>query len=83
MTHHEGHIFGAGACWCGYSMEHYQQGGPSHPDAAVALESCDACGRPDDAHTFTELLVCLYGEAGLTREQAEGIVDRLTEEVAE
>ena len=30
-----GHIFGAGACWCGYSMERYQAGGPSHIETAM------------------------------------------------
>jgi hypothetical protein len=64
-------------------MEHYQQGGPSHLETAAALESCERCGRLDDDHTFSELLHCLYADAGLTREQADGIVDRITAEVAD
>lgn len=44
---------------------------------------CERCGRPDDDHTFAELLHCLYADAGLTREQADGIVDRITAEAEE
>jgi hypothetical protein len=78
------HVFGAGACWCGYSKADYQAGGPNHLEATAAQEGfCDACGRLDDDHAFAELLHCLYADAGLTREQADGIVDRITAEVAE
>lgn len=34
-----GHIFGAGACWCGYSIESYREGGPNH--IVVAAEPID------------------------------------------
>lgn len=44
---------------------------------------CERCGRLDDDHTFAELLHCVYADAGLIRETADEIVDRITAEVAE
>jgi hypothetical protein len=51
------------------------------PDDGDTL--CDRCGRWDQEHSFAELMHCLYAEAGLSREQADGIVDRMTAEVAD
>jgi hypothetical protein len=47
----------------------------------VAVTICDRCDRPDDEHTFRELLLCLYSDAGLTPEKADTVIDNLTSEI--
>jgi hypothetical protein len=46
-----------------------------------ADEPCETCGRPDIDHTFKELLLCLYGDQGLTPEKADTVIDNLTSEL--
>ena len=41
---------------------------------------CPRCGKPDGDHAFAEMLHCLYADAGLSREQAEELVDQLLSE---
>jgi hypothetical protein len=44
---------------------------------------CVLCGRPDDAHMFQELLLCLYIDQGMTPEKAQRVLNNLIAEVAD